>query len=959
MNNKGYISKKKKGSGLYEALHQEALEILQKLSGGIWTDYNEHDPGVTLLENISYAITELAHKTGLSIQDLLQSSKGTELKSGDNGFFVASEILTTDPITFNDYRKICIDQITNVKNVWIYPVDGYEEALNNIKGLLHIYVEKYEYHAQDDAEKVENDKIIEAITQLYNEHRNLCEDLYKVEVYKPLTLVMELRIALLDLINGEEVLANILARVNDYLAPEVGYFSLRQLQEADISTNDIFNGPHLSNGFIKEEDLKDPLEIIEISEIIKVISKIPGVVNINNFCLSYVDPETKEQHVIKESYKIPKNVTARVLFPESNEKLIFENSGVSFQPDLKETKKQLSFIQALDASKFKAASNSLNNIPIPQGTVQDISYHYPIRKQLPEIYGVGDRGISAEATPLRQAQVKQLQGYLLPFDQLIINFLAQLCHVYTLYDVHNNQELSYFTDSLPDIEEVLDLVKPPSTSYTLEETKAYWNQITNDLNIFFDNHSLERLNKVADQLLARYSETFQTYTLLKINKASYGKSMGSKEFEKQSLLVKQELIKEYATISYSRSKSFNYNNMTSLTTVEEKKEAIPGVFRKIAILVGINDYQIKSLTKNISESEIRIHPRSIDIDFIVREIDIYTPEEEIGIVEIEDVVVNEDIKENLYDTMHYVGAEDTLLNNVLKYGIVPDNYTISKDPNKKKQYYILHKRNDEKSNIVHLAKSKEDATQAIEKAINYLIDISQKSEGFLVMEHILLLPSYFEDYYGFKMDFSLLNPSLKIVCSHFQPATFSKRDENIASLIEALLTQEIQFTIEPNKRKYRLKISSLNGDVLAVSNNDFQSEAELQKTVELLKNEMINTQKDDIEAITKCYVFYDKDHAVDEQFFSFRMSFIMPMWPVRFQNENFKNLFETTIYEQMPIHIRSDSYWLDYKTMSQFETCYFKWLELLRLRESKEDLMSQAYQLIVLLQELDRKYSES
>ncbi|OEJ98587.1 hypothetical protein A8C32_05140 [Flavivirga aquatica] len=951
MDNKGYISKKKKGSSLYEELHEEALEILQKFSGSVWTDYNEHDPGVTLLENISYAITELAHKTSLPIQDLLQSSKGTVLQSGDNGLFVASDILTTNPVTFNDYRKIWIDQIPNVKNVWVYPIDDYEKELNNIKGLLHVFVEKYEYHVDPTQEATENKQIIDEVQDLYNSHRNLCESLYAVEVYKPLTLSVDLRITLLDLVDGEEILANILHRINDYLAPEVSYYSLRKLQEENIPTHTIFNGPHLVNGFIKDEDLKNPLDVIEVSEIIKIISKIPGVVNINDFCLNYVDPTTKEQHIIKERLQVPKNTTARVRFPLSNEKLIFENSGVSFQPDLKETKKQLAFIQALDASKFKAASNSLNNIAIPQGTMQDIGYHYPIRKQFPEIYGIGDRGIGHGATPLRQAQVKQLQAYLLPFDQLIINFLSQLCNIYTLYDVHNNEDASYFTNILPDTNDLLDLIAPPSSTYTPDQVKAYWEKKTNDLNAFFDNHSLERLNKVSDQLLSRYSEAFQTYTLLKINKSSYGDAMSSKRFEKQLLAAKQELIKEYASISYNRSKSFNYKNI-SIHPEEDKKQAIPGIFRKIAILMGVNDFKIKSLIKNISESGIRIHPQTLDIDFIVREIDIHTPEENIGIVEIEDIVVNEEIEENLFHTMHYVGDEDTLLNSVLKYGIIPDNYTIKKDPNKKERYYISHQRNDNKSNIVHIAKSREKATKVIEKSINYLIDVSQKSEGFFVVEHVLLLPSYFGDYFGFEIDFSLLNPELEIVCSHADLTPFVKRDETITNLIEALLAKEAQFNIVSANGVYQLEIGATNGDVFAISKTSFESKEALQKIIEGFKNEVNHTEKEDIEAITKCHVFYG-DHAIDEHFFSFRLSFVMPKWPVRFQNENFQKVFENTIYEQIPIHIGSSSYWLDYKTMYLFETYYFKWLELLQHPDADEDKMYQAYQLIKLLQKLD------
>ena len=64
---KGYISKKEKGSSDYEHFHREGIELLQRFSGGVWTDYNEHDPGVTILENLAYTLTELSFKTNQPI----------------------------------------------------------------------------------------------------------------------------------------------------------------------------------------------------------------------------------------------------------------------------------------------------------------------------------------------------------------------------------------------------------------------------------------------------------------------------------------------------------------------------------------------------------------------------------------------------------------------------------------------------------------------------------------------------------------------------------------------------------------------------------------------------------------------------------------------------------------------------------------------------------------------------
>ncbi len=38
----------------YDLLRREGIKHIEKLSGNIWTDYNTHDPGITLLEALCY-----------------------------------------------------------------------------------------------------------------------------------------------------------------------------------------------------------------------------------------------------------------------------------------------------------------------------------------------------------------------------------------------------------------------------------------------------------------------------------------------------------------------------------------------------------------------------------------------------------------------------------------------------------------------------------------------------------------------------------------------------------------------------------------------------------------------------------------------------------------------------------------------------------------------------------------
>lgn len=103
----------------YERLRQEGLAHIEQLSSNIWTDYNSHDPGITILEALCYAITELGYRTHFDIKDLLTQASGQT-------FFTAREILTSAPLTITDYRKLLVD-IQGINNAWLF-TDGKQEV---------------------------------------------------------------------------------------------------------------------------------------------------------------------------------------------------------------------------------------------------------------------------------------------------------------------------------------------------------------------------------------------------------------------------------------------------------------------------------------------------------------------------------------------------------------------------------------------------------------------------------------------------------------------------------------------------------------------------------------------------------------------------------------------------------------------------------------------------------------
>ena len=177
----------------FEKLRKQGIDHIAKLSGKIWTDHNVHDPGITMLEVLVYALMDLGYKTNLPFKDLIAPK---DLLAKDDNFLRPLEILTINPVTITDYRKLLLE-LKDVRNAWLEPAEQ-EVPLTinfntnildcsstrgtanniNINGLYKIYIEK--------ESGVQNDELLkEKVRELYSNYRNLCEDLTEVEILTP------------------------------------------------------------------------------------------------------------------------------------------------------------------------------------------------------------------------------------------------------------------------------------------------------------------------------------------------------------------------------------------------------------------------------------------------------------------------------------------------------------------------------------------------------------------------------------------------------------------------------------------------------------------------------------------------------------------------------------------------------------------------------------------------------
>jgi hypothetical protein len=115
----------------WQLLRREGIRHIENLASDIWTDYNLHDPGITILEILCYAITDLGYRSNMSPADLFATPN-------NDSFYTAAKILPCAPVTALDLRKVLID-IPGVQNAWVQQMDEAEVRFHWPEGLVNTY----------------------------------------------------------------------------------------------------------------------------------------------------------------------------------------------------------------------------------------------------------------------------------------------------------------------------------------------------------------------------------------------------------------------------------------------------------------------------------------------------------------------------------------------------------------------------------------------------------------------------------------------------------------------------------------------------------------------------------------------------------------------------------------------------------------------------------------------------
>ena len=621
----------------FQSLRQIGIKHLQSLSSKLWTDYNLHDPGVTILEVLCYAITDLGYRNNLDIKDLLALK---DLSNQDDNFFTPDQVLSCNPVTILDVRRRLID-IPGVRNAWLEKlqplelepdVQPYEPAIfvdcqqNRLqysppagklkqdalrlepRGLYNVCLDLEPELRQDACGRNYRSwsDILERVKKVLCSYRNLCEDFYDLIVLGEEEIGLCSDIELETSADPEDVLVEIYVRVQEFLAPRLPFYTLQELLERGKNPAEIFAGrpsalskhdrhspyaSYNSHGFVDTaelEALKLP-KVLYTSDLYQIIMDVPGVTAIKKLSIiNYINGLRQSQGDPWCLYLTPKH--RPVLGVEHSTVTLFKGD-LPFKADAEEVKRRY-YQQQTAYIKVPRNDHELD-LNVPRGSYYDLADYYSIHHDFPLTYGIGHDGLPKTAPALRQAQARQLKGYLVFFDQLLANYLAQLAHVRDLFSwsseaQRQDRQRTYFTqvlNNIPAVEEIIRNYKRCDGS-NLPDTvpvdyPAFLDYISEDPFTYQD-----RRNRFLDHLLARFAENFTDYVVLNYQ------IEGGHRNETDIIDEKARFLQEYPSLSRDRFRAFDYCDCQRVWDTDN----VSGLQKRVSRLLGIKKMKRRSLS---------------------------------------------------------------------------------------------------------------------------------------------------------------------------------------------------------------------------------------------------------------------------------------------------------------------------------------------------------------------------
>ncbi|MCG3469079.1 hypothetical protein L7750_01325 [Xenorhabdus bovienii] len=441
----------------FDTLLEQANQVVEQQAGKLWSDTAEHDPGITLLEGLSYGVSDLAYRHTLPLTDLLTPAlEQQEQQEQQRGIFPAEfgphNALTCGPVTIEDYRKALLDlhssdwtedtaqlgkgdflfrnvqlvhEPDNQRYTYWYDatkreysfVESKEAKKFTLRGNYWLYLEP----TRETQKNKEN--ATRQLDKFLTENRNIGESVSRIIWSEPVDFPLLLDIELDDDVQDiAGIFAAVYSTAEHYLMPEPQRYSTETLQNAGMCNDEIFEGPRLEHGWLPElptaRDYTKPITL-NLSRLVNKLLEIKGIKNVNRLQLDNSVDDALIQPIkgdawswsIKEGH-YPRlwgeNPLQQLALHDDCPLRVIAKGGISVAVSKEE-------IQASLPSR-----SLIKNKPVvlAYGRHRDVGRHYPVSDTLPACYEL-QHDLSALSDSKHAQRLSSLHQFMLPFEQLL------------------------------------------------------------------------------------------------------------------------------------------------------------------------------------------------------------------------------------------------------------------------------------------------------------------------------------------------------------------------------------------------------------------------------------------------------------------------------------------------------------------------------------------------------------
>lgn len=442
----------------FDALWQQALDKVIALSGEIWTDTGDHDPGVTLLQSATWNCSDLSYRASLPLNDLLTHQDRKPLFPEEFG---PEQVLTCNTVTAEDYRRALLDlHSSDIKALdtpeqdflfsdvsltqepeahrfhWWYnaekreysfrkPLDASDTTKLTLRGNTWLSIIPTRYTQLLSPEN--RARVEQHLATFLAEHRNLGEVVSRIIWLQPATFSPRMTIELADNISDINQLAADIYRVTDaFLRPAVARYTTEQRRALGDTDDAIFEGPRLQHGWQQTATSQITLGgyVLNLGPLVNLLLAIPGVVSLRtlsvNTCDGHITAVTGDSwrwQVADGYYPLLWGAEPLELLATAGSPLtLVSKGGIHNSLESEAMARYLTQVDLIETTSTM----------LPAGRFRDQTGYIPVGQRLPECYAL------QQPDAVIDDQTRAVHQFLLPVDQLLADGTAELALLPTL-----------------------------------------------------------------------------------------------------------------------------------------------------------------------------------------------------------------------------------------------------------------------------------------------------------------------------------------------------------------------------------------------------------------------------------------------------------------------------------------------------------------------------------------------